>query len=564
PTKVITSPTLTVNYTYNAAGALESVTRGVSTLTDVISNFDYSPMGQVESTVYGNGVTTTNTYDPAEAYRLMNKVTTGIYDDGTGAISGNVQDLTYTYDSIGNITGIVDASITPTNKTLAYGYDDLNRLLTAASTGLSAGDFSENYAYDEVGNMINKSDVGSMVYAGTGSSGVNPHAVSSVDGTAYTYDLNGNLTSNGAHTYTWDKRNRLSSSAGKTFYYDAGGSRYKIKDSSSGTDEYTYYLSPYVELHGGTTTTVGIPTYYLFAGGQRVAALEAGEFTYYTQDHLGGTALATDDSGTVVQLYDYYPYGSELLNTRPTGADVPSEHSFTDKELDGDLGLYYFEARWYDSEIGRFSGQDPMQYVYDPKGKTGVTSLLSDPQSLNFYAYSRNNPLYYIDPSGNLQVHTDGATQEQIDQFDEALTQLQENVANNTEMQDYFNLFGVDINEILTNPDLGPDVYLGGSNPNPSEGKVPGKYDSIFNNVNIYNKAFEGGTGQIMETVIHEVAHWGNDVSDWWGNLNPDLSGFSDYLRQYNVDANFDTSDRMQNDGPYGYITNYILYGQVD
>jgi len=149
-----------------------------------------------------------------------------------------------------------------------------------------------------------------------------------------------------------------------------------------------------VELHGGTTTTVGIPTYYLFAGGQRVAALEAGEFTYYTQDHLGGTALATDDSGTVVQLYDYYPYGSELLNTRPTGADVPSEHSFTDKELDGDLGLYYFEARWYDSEIGRFSGQDPAQL----DGR--VFKLIQDPQSLNFYAYSRNNPIILVDRNG--------------------------------------------------------------------------------------------------------------------------------------------------------------------
>mgnify|MGYP001561578508 CR=1 FL=1 len=94
----------------------------------------------------------------------------------------------------------------------------------------------------------------------------------------------------------------------------------------------------------------------------------------------------------MVQLYDYYPYGSELLDSQPTGASVPSEHSFTDKELDDDLGLYYFEARWYDSDIGRFSSQDPAQL------DNRVFKLIQDPQSLNFYAYSRNNPMNLVDP----------------------------------------------------------------------------------------------------------------------------------------------------------------------
>ncbi len=391
---------LKINYKYNALGAVESIDRGATGTDYVVSDFDYSPMGQVESITYANGVTVTNTYDPAEAYRLTNKTATGTYNSTTGS----VQDLTYTYDSVGNITGIVDSSITPTNKTLTYTYDDLNRLLTAASSGLSAGDYSESYTYDEVGNMTYKSDVGTMTYTGTGSGGTNPHAVTSVNGTAYTYDDNGNLTSNGAHTYSWDKRNRLSSSGSKTFYYDGGGSRYKTVDSSSGTNEYTYYVSPLYELRDGTTTDDGNPTYYIFAGGQRVAALEDTdadgnlentERSYYVQDHLGGTALVTDSTGIVTQLYDYYPYGSELLDSQPTGADVPSEHSFTDKELDDDLGLYYFEARWYDSSIGRFSGQDPAQW-------NQVEKLLVDPQQLNFYTYSRNNPVVFIDENGEL------------------------------------------------------------------------------------------------------------------------------------------------------------------
>jgi len=227
--------------------------------------------------------------------------------------------------------------------------------------------------------------------------------VTDVNGTVYTYDDNGNLTSNGAHSYAWDERNRLSSSESKTFYYNAGGSRYKTVDSSSGTDEYTYYVSPLYELRDGTSADDGTPTYYIFAGGQRVAALEDSdadgnlensERSYYVQDHLGGTALVTDSTGIVTQLYDYYPYGSELLDSQPTGADAPSEHSFTDKELDEDLGLYYFEARWYDSSIGRFSSQDPAQL----DGR--VSKLIQDPQSLNFYAYSRNNPVNLVDVTG--------------------------------------------------------------------------------------------------------------------------------------------------------------------
>jgi RHS repeat-associated protein len=402
PTKIIyPSSALTVNYTYNASGVLEKITNGSKTFRNIVSDFDYSPAGQVTSVAYGNGTTTTNTYDPAESYRLMSKVTNGTY---LGA-SGFVQNLAYTYDAVGNITGIVDASITSTAKILSYGYDDLNRLLSVASSGFAAGDFSESYEYDEVGNILSKSDVGTLTYAGTGGGGVNPHAVTSVAGTAYTYDLNGNLTSNGAHSYSWDKRNRLSSSgvgvadgsgisAGtKTFYYDFSGSRYKTVDTSSGTADYTYYVGSYEELRGGTSTSAGTPTYYIFAGGQRVASLKSGVYTYYHQDHLGGTALATDSAGAVVQLYDYYPYGSELMDSQPTGVSVPAEHSFTDKELDDALGLYYFEARWYDSEIGRFSSEDPAQYG-------DLSKMIADPQSLNFYAYSRNNPVNLVDPSG--------------------------------------------------------------------------------------------------------------------------------------------------------------------
>jgi RHS repeat-associated protein len=155
---------------------------------------------------------------------------------------------------------------------------------------------------------------------------------------------------------------------------------------------YTYYAGRYEELRNGSSSSAGTPTYYIWAGGQRVASLTSGTYSYTLQDHLGGTALTTNASGYVTQIYDYYPYGSELTNTALSTTDA--KHSFTDKELDDTLGLYYFEARWYDADIGRFMSQDPAQL--DDR----VFKLITDPQSLNFYAYSRNNPVNLTDPSG--------------------------------------------------------------------------------------------------------------------------------------------------------------------
>ena len=124
----------------------------------------------------------------------------------------------------------------------------------------------------------------------------------------------------------------------------------------------------------------------------------AAPVSYIHQDHLGGTSVVTDSSGAVSELYDYYPYGEELRSEQLSS--TTAHHTFTDKEFDDSAGLFYFEARWYNPSIGRFVSEDPMQYSYDPSGKGGLTSILGDPQSLNFYAYARDNPVNLTDPSG--------------------------------------------------------------------------------------------------------------------------------------------------------------------
>jgi YD repeat-containing protein len=104
-------------------------------------------------------------------YRLTNKV----------SLLPNTQhgqDFAYTYDALGNITKIIDASVASTSKTMNYTYDDLARLTSASSTGaVYASNFLNAYTYDVLGNILT-SPVGTSTYASTGYA--NPDAVTSI------------------------------------------------------------------------------------------------------------------------------------------------------------------------------------------------------------------------------------------------------------------------------------------------------------------------------------------------------------------------------------------------
>jgi RHS repeat-associated protein len=129
---------------------------------------------------------------------------------------------------------------------------------------------------------------------------------------------------------------------------------------------------------------------HIFAGSQRIATTttnltnQTTSTNYYHGDHLGSSNVVTDETGQQVSLTEFTPLGSTF---KQTGSYDP-KHKFTGKELDASTNLYFYGARYYDHEIGRFITADPtIQHPYDP-------------QDLNRYAYCRNNPLNLIDPSG--------------------------------------------------------------------------------------------------------------------------------------------------------------------
>ncbi|ACL02910.1 hypothetical protein Dalk_1207 [Desulfatibacillum aliphaticivorans] len=129
-------------------------------------------------------------------------------------------------------------------------------------------------------------------------------------------------------------------------------------------------------------------TKYIFGADRRIAKITDGEgIQYFSKDHLGSSTVVTDDSGAVVEQADYRPFGEYRFYTGTVA--TPTPYKYTDQELDESTGLYNYDARHYDPAIGRFISPD------------SLIPNLYDPQQLNPYAYCRNNPLIYVDPTGH-------------------------------------------------------------------------------------------------------------------------------------------------------------------
>ena len=119
-----------------------------------------------------------------------------------------------------------------------------------------------------------------------------------------------------------------------------------------------------------------------------VPKIEAAESLYYIhQDHLGSTSLVTDSTGKVVSKQSYYPYGTTRSYSQLTADNSQPERQYTGQVSDQDqTGLYYYNARYYNPQIGKFSQADKFN------------------SCSNKYAYVGNNPVVNSDPSGNLSL----------------------------------------------------------------------------------------------------------------------------------------------------------------
>ncbi|WP_208324359.1 RHS repeat domain-containing protein, partial [Orenia marismortui] len=118
------------------------------------------------------------------------------------------------------------------------------------------------------------------------------------------------------------------------------------------------------------------------------------EITYFHQDNLGSTRLMTDASAKVVMDQDYLPFGGDLA--RPNQIKIQNDsgesYKYTGQKEVVSIGLYYYGARYYDSEIGRFITEDSYR------------GELENPQTQHLYVYVTNNALKYTDPTGHTRL----------------------------------------------------------------------------------------------------------------------------------------------------------------
>jgi len=154
-----------------------------------------------------------------------------------------------------------------------------------------------------------------------------------------------------------------------------------------------------------TINVINIPKerIYIYFNGKRIAMEENGKKSFYHNDHLGGTNIITDESGTQVKFIDYKPFGE----TKVEEGSLKVKKKFTGKELDDSTGLYDYAARMYDAKLGRFITADPIEFSdtgIKLAGGTNLEAFLINPQNLNRYSYCLNNPIRFIDPDGLLTI----------------------------------------------------------------------------------------------------------------------------------------------------------------
>lgn len=117
--------------------------------------------------------------------------------------------------------------------------------------------------------------------------------------------------------------------------------------------------------------------------------------TYYHTDSVGTPLLMTDANGEKIWEADYKPFGEEYA----IDATQENNRRFVGKERDAETGLDYFGARYLSTTTGRFLAVDPVRAVDGGSGQINA-SIIANPQRLNSYAYSLNNPYRYVDPDG--------------------------------------------------------------------------------------------------------------------------------------------------------------------
>ena len=365
-----------ITYTYDALNRLDQVK---SQDNQVITDYTYDSIGRRIQLDLLNGTQALYQYNAAGRLTgLTNRV---------AATQAVISNFSYTYNNDGS-----RASMVTPEGTHSYTYDDLYRL-----TGVSYPDAtSATYSFDSAGNRT------SVVNGGTVSYSANTlNQYTSVGGAAYTYDGNGNLTSNSTDTYQYDFENMLIQSTVSsdtiTYKYDPVGRRISKTINGTTTTKYIYDGSRVImETDGAGAVTAK----YVYGRGidEALKRIAGGADYYYLYDGLGSVTEITDSAGSKAESYTYRVHGEPSIFDGSGGtlsqSAVGNSYLFTGRRFEKETGLYHYRARYYDPGVGRFMSPDPIRYQ----------------GGFNLYAYVKNNPVNFVDPFGLIDVMNAAST----------------------------------------------------------------------------------------------------------------------------------------------------------
>ena len=330
----------------------------------------------------------------SERASLNDFVTTRAFDPLTGrqtlsqaAMEGAdpIVSREYDWNPNGNLREVLDQV---SGESRGYTYDVLDQLETVTNSKTSE---ASSIRYDIYGNIELKSDVGAYSYnEQTG-------RLELAGGEPFSYDANGSLLSRGkegaATTFTWTSIGKLEGVSGEmgaaNLRYDADGNEVR-KTVAAGVDTISVgALAQIVNPSGGSTEY----RYSVLLGGRPVAHVTRPFFGPMTRRYIHtdyrGSNLAVSTGDGSVEESDYDAWGLEIAGSSDPFTEESTSVGFTGHDAELVAGMIDMKARYYDPKLGRFHAADTI--VPDP-----VNAL-----DWNRYAYVRNNPLRYTDPTGH-------------------------------------------------------------------------------------------------------------------------------------------------------------------
>jgi RHS repeat-associated protein len=289
----------------------------------------------------------------------------------------------HTYDTLGRLQRFTDRQQQVTSWEMVYEEDPYGDcpgcwiLTDSIPTYATVTLDSAEYAYDKVANRT-----GAGITISTG------NRMTAYDGWAITYDSAGFMTrrAKGADTltYSWNALGQLVQVTSKTpaytvkYGYDGLGRRVR---KVVGTDTTRYLVEGDRVLVDLDNSWAAAAKYSYYPGTDRPHAVRRGNVTYYfAQDVQGNITGLLDSTGTVVQEYNYRPFGEAQADA----GSVVNPYRYKGREWDNEARLYFMRARYYDPQLGRFISEDPI-------GLAG---------GINPMAFVGGEPVNRADPSG--------------------------------------------------------------------------------------------------------------------------------------------------------------------